>query len=990
VLHIRLSDQIKLVIFQAMLAWAGIAIAADDSASEKMGLGTHAQLIEKLEAVLQGQSNLTKATKLHHRLGDLYAERARLQQMEEIKQGCTTLQCSKAKSDRSQAIRHYDAALKDLENETRSVVMVQKAYLHEGLEQFDAAKQIYDQIIKEGKARHELEFIGHGYIGRGEYHFRKAEFAKAYTEYDKGTKIAQTKRKGHAQYRMAWCKLNTGDVKSAQRHLERLLEQPTLFKNDTSFQEDVTRDLASFYARANVGPREIEKLKRLSPPGGFNEILHHLAEETDRLGNKQGSIYVWALIPVDDSTPFGAAEKHLQIARLSYEDGKKEKAAAELKKASLVWNEQKCGKEENEKCKELQKQIRNFIVNWNKGDKVEPDKYLLSAYLSYSAIFPTDYEMHYWAGQLAKDLKNFKQSADSFRLAAIHGKTQPKVLNGALLNQIEAAETTGSVELRLRAYGDYLELNPTGTEVFKVKYQIAHIHYEQKDFKFCADEFHALAVVQQKGENRNLQVQSADLALDALAALKDDERLETWGQEFAKVIPAKSTEYLSISRKASLNLMKAFLVSGNPGDARRAKDKAKAFALEGASRDEKTAYLKNLIVIGEKLEDLNLIRTAATDLAKVAQDENDVQMALSRVVWTHEMELNFDAALAAAKKAKFPELKNGQRALKLAVLSEFAGRDPRPFYTEALKDTKDAQQAARIRQKIVRRSNNPWKELAAQKSALSRFPDLYAETLFETYARKADDKQAARELLSRKILSTPSGQNLARIFDFKNLQEFNRDIQSHRMNTSSEQRLAKSLQERIRFIEKADKLLVKASQHQDLSRQVFMLGILARENRRLAKEISAFPIPRHVRGAQRDEYKNQLALQSEKFAQQASLADDKIDEFFGNRQAVRDMENVYMNSEYPFKGLVRQELLALRLTLGSHRGAEKIASILGDSKDLPSASEVASARDTVRKNPFNTRALGHYKDLQEQLGRHELAMYLTARIEKMNTQGSSL
>lgn len=969
----------------ALILASPLARAEDETPSDRMGLGTHSSLIQKLELAVSGSAPLAKKSGLHKRLADLYADRARLQQMEEVKAGCTTLQCSRSKEDRQKAIQHYASALPDLKGAVRSETMIQKAFLHDGLEQSAQAKSLYNQIKSEGRKAHEARFVGMSHTGLGELAYKKADFREAIGHFQNALNVPETPRRSTVRYRMAWSQLNSGQTEQARNTLEKALTLSQELKGDTAFQEDMVRDLASFYARSQVGPREIEKLQRFAPAGTYPSVLRHLAEETDRLGNKKASIYVWGLIPIDDSSPFGRAEKHLQKARLFYEAGEKKKAATEMQSASLVWNEQKCSDKESEKCAELKKQIREFIVNWNKGVKVEPDQNLLSAYLSYSAIFPTDFQMHYWAGQLAKDLKNFRQAADSFRLAAIHAKGEPRTREGALLNQIEAAEILKNNEIQWRAYSDYLEMNPQGAEAYKVRYQMAHIKYDARDYKDAALRFFELVKVEPRPAHKSLRVQSADLALDALAALKDDERLEEWAQAFAQHIPSKKVEYYGIARKAALNQIAMRLSTPTLSNLRFAREKMNSFPMTGITNEERTAFAKNQIVLGEKLHDLGTIRLGARNLLSSKPGVKDRELALSRIVWCFEMELNFREALKVAKTAGFPELGKDARLLKLAVLAEFAGSDPRPFYEQALKVTKGSEQQARIRQKLVRRSSQPWKELQAQKTALMNNPDVFAESLFETYARKPDANAAATHLRNRAVLSSPSGQALARVLDFGRLTRFHSELSRHRLARGSDAALGKSLNQRLQLLADAERELGQAGQHQDWSRQVLMLSTLQRENARLAHELRSLPVPRVLRGAQREQYKEQLGVQAQKYDDMAKMAGEKLEEFTRDREALTQLASMYEKSDRVQRRLLRAEISTLRRALGA--SGERLETVLAKDQDQPTAADVQRLRQDIQTNPYDTRATERLMNAESARGNMEFAAYLEARVK--NLQGGA-
>ncbi|MEO0336259.1 MAG: hypothetical protein AAF202_07685 [Pseudomonadota bacterium] len=130
-------------------------------------------------------------------------------------------------------------------------------------------------------------------------------------------------------------------------------------------------------------------------------------------------------------------------------------------------------------------------------------------------------------------------------------KKATRIYDGALLAEIEMAELSNNGHAKRQAYNYFLNEKPKGKKSDEIRYQLATLDYEEKKYQKAAFQFQALA--KKSKLDANLKVQAADLALDALAILKDHQRIETWGLEFAKLVPKKSKTYLQIARKASIN-----------------------------------------------------------------------------------------------------------------------------------------------------------------------------------------------------------------------------------------------------------------------------------------------------------------------------------------------------------------------------------------------------------------------------------------------------
>ena len=153
------------------------------------------------------------------------------------------------------------------------------------------------------------------------------------------------------EFRIAWCQLNLGLTDQAIATLTGLLSNPQLLATqstdgkavDPAFVQDVSHDLAIFLARSEVGPKQIDSLKQLSPENTRKDNLHTLATETDRLGKKQESLLAWAAY-IDEGAvkPNEKLEVQTRVAQIYYDMNKQDLAANAYEKALDMWKKLGC------------------------------------------------------------------------------------------------------------------------------------------------------------------------------------------------------------------------------------------------------------------------------------------------------------------------------------------------------------------------------------------------------------------------------------------------------------------------------------------------------------------------------------------------------------------------------------------------------------------------------------------------------------------------
>ncbi len=337
------------------------------------------------------------------------------------------------------------------------------------------------------------------------------------------------------------------------------------------------------------------------------------------------------------------------------------------------------------------------MVGWNRLENSKPSADLLAAYDEYFKVFTTDEDMYVWGAQAAATAGNYVQAvqwttlADKEILAKYNvekdpaqKKTHAEKLEKNLLLGIENAEKSKDDKLLLAAQEDYLAKSVVREKAFDVQYQMAYSIYQKGNYAVAVEQLKDLAM-NGKG-SQQIKVQAAELSLDALVILKDDARIQQWSAEYATKFAEKKGEFQQIHQKSILT-QSAKLAELQPDQALIALG---GFNMAAANSEDRKVYLKNKILLSEKLNKITEARVATDDfLREPSLTADEREFALGRKVWFAELELDFATALKAAEQMKFSTMSQDEKVLKLAMYSELADKSPATYYTQYLKQSKD-------------------------------------------------------------------------------------------------------------------------------------------------------------------------------------------------------------------------------------------------------------------------------------------------------------
>lgn len=978
-----------------------LSVGSPVFAIDRMDAETHTVVIERLEESLKRakEDETVSLRPVRARLADLYADRARLRAMAEAEKSCQD--CKGALNDRMRALELYDRVVTDAAQADKGQLYLQMAHLNELTNQSKKAAAIYEKLASEGVRKHDKAVVAESFIGRAESRFANGKLEQAEADFNYAIKISPATRKGVLLHRVAWVHLNQGKQKQAVGDLVKILKTPELLVRnsssgtqfDESFQEDVARDLATFMARGSVSMKDVRMLENIAPDRAKGDVLKHFATECDRLGQKPAAIDAWAIAVQYEKDPAERLEALIRVAQLRFDLGQRPQALTGMQAAVSFWKENGCrdpkaepGEEKSTgHCEQMQNRLKKIVLDWNRLDKKKPTAQLYQAYQIYLNQFGNDGEMNQWAGDTARHLKRYDEAATLYHKASLivaqvrpPTKESKNLLESATVGEIEMAEITKNKDRREAAYEHYLALNPNGVINAKVRYQRGHVAYEKGNSREASKRFHEfVASPLCKGGGDKLCNQAADLDLDSLALLKDHAAIEARATEYASIFRSRSSEFYKIARTAILK-------QAETADPKTALAKLNSVNLTGASLEDRVRYFKIRISVAEKAQDLNEVTSGANGLLKTKGiSADDKEFAMGKQAWAAEMALDFDKAYAITKRMDLGSMKADERAMKLSLLAELANRNPRPHYDEFLRVSRDQGKSAIVRAKMVRASHAPMSELRKHESQLRRYPQIYAPLALEVFAKTNDTRFAQSAISSRGVVDQPAGQALRRELFFREFAKLDRQIANQKVRGYSDAIMQKSLGDRLKLLGQVEQAGNQAIQFGDWPAQLVTLAVASRENKRIFGDIQALPVPRKLKGAERQNYIATVNAQAKTYLEKHEAIEAKLKDFWSNRQAFETMSAEYAAATPEIRRMLGREIRQIADVAPS-----SVRSRLEDgmtNSDLTKvAQEVSRARAEAQQRPFSASSLERLRKAEMARGRETMVTYLDARLTKLN------
>ncbi|MCB0341231.1 MAG: hypothetical protein H6626_01565 [Pseudobdellovibrionaceae bacterium] len=898
-------------------------------AKTTMDSQTYGVLIEKLEGV-NSKAKLSDVSRfgIKLRLADLYAERARRVLLEKEDNQCKD--CPSPYRDRIKSLNYYNQIFEEPSLiEHRGRMLLQMAHLYEVTDQLAKAKNLYQNIISGKVQKLTKDINGLAHVGLGDLHYKDGQFGTAKTLFTKALSF-NIDSAGYTASKIAWCYFNLGDAKSAVNWQTKILQSESYLSRSTSsglevdesIHMDAARDLATFLAQTPVTKNDVVQLFNLSPEDHKLDNVSYLAEELERLGKTPSSLIAWRYYLENQPHTSRKLKALVYVAKVQLVLNREQSALGDMTEAAQIWQKTGCQLDADE-CKELQDQFRQTIIDWNQRRKNKPSPYLVKAYELFTKTFPKDIDMIYWAAQTAKKRRDYAQSAQFFRQTSdlarqllSDNSDSVKIKNiaeGSLLGEVEMAEASKDSKLKTQAYENYLKHSTKKEKQFEVSYQLAYMDYEKRDYKTAADKFYKLAVDTKLGSSP-LKKKSADLALDSLAALKKEDTLSEWADQFSRVFPAAALEFRSIARKSRLNLVAVKLndEKSEKSEYKEAQSHLAKVSLQGSSDKEKIAYYKNKTLLALKLDQLNEVNDAASGLLSLkGLSKNDHLWAQKQQLIVAQKQKRFRRAYQLAKKINDPALNPEQKSLQLALLADLANINSKKHYLDFIKYTNSYEKANQARAHLILKSRYPWNELKKELSSLKKTPELLGRLALEVYAKYRNQVSAELIIKQPGVTRYAAGRSLQRQLVRPSLVAKSRRIESHRVSTKSDYLLKKTLKQHIDLLKDLETETNKIIALNDWILQIIALNKLAEQNNRLAEIIEQLPVPRGLSDDENAKYKGLLAQQAQPFKTTNDSIRKKLDQFWNNQSTFEAVIENYKSSPRPIKNLMKPEMQEL-------------------------------------------------------------------------------
>jgi hypothetical protein len=479
--------------------------------------------------------------------------------------------------------------------------------------------------------------------------------------------------------------------------------------------------------------------------------------------------------------------------------------------------------------------------------------------------------------------------------------------------------------------------------------------------------------------------------------------LEIWSGEFAKyfskALPEAASEFAGVSRKSVLTQAAHAATDGNTANLEAAWTTLSRFDLPSASNEERATYFKNRLVLAEKMGKFREAREASDELLRLPNLATaDREYALSRKAWLAELVLDFDSALKATEKLQASDLPMGQKWLKLAMYADLAMKDPRPFYGQFLKESKDEDKKLAIAAALVRSSQDSLKEIEKSKAVLAKKPEVLASLYVDIVAaRPAHAKPSALEIAKKAaalpgLASTVGGKQLARFVILNDYKVLRDKLAAHKIDSGNQKILAATLKARVALLDEADKLTGRAIAIGDWTAQLATLDLLAKQNDRFYQELLSLPVPAGLSGEDEQQYLQLLSQQAAPHQVRAKDAQAKVQEFWTKSQAPLDqLEQSFAQLTGPKRAWAVDEAKIL-----SEIAADDVKTRLtammektATAKAEPNRQALEGARQAVRDNPLNRESLLTLLNLEKEMGRPSMVAYLEGRIEKLGPAPAS-
>lgn len=979
------------------------------------------QLVTRFERILNDlKSNDPMKYSILLRLADALSARSQIKNAEQTSKGgasksgafkgCT--RCQAGHADMKRALSIYKSIQNRVPTNMKGHVVFQIGYLNSLLGDQRAATNAYRRIIRNPKIK---DLKPKSYIALGELFYKRNRFRESKNYFLEALKL-NFPNKGFIIYRIAWCDYHIGRIGLAVNHLFRLLKSPDVFllkegdrkKIDSSFHQEVSKDLATFLAKKDPQNKEIELLYQLSPEDQRMDNIIYLAKELFRLGNKRKAILVWDKVRLRQPHAIDQLEAYVWLFQLFIEMDQPKDVIRTIKAISKIWNSANCP--QNERCQQFKNRVRQNMMSWQKENRSNFQSSILKTYLNYLDLFKNDIEMTYQTGSVAKKLQLWQLSIKLHR-AAIQMQTEKYLLDGIsqeekkkaahlleniLLHYIEVAQLSKNLEWLQKAYETYLSQGKN--QFLKVAFLRAKLFYDQKHYEKAADAFRSIVFIKTKdlqvvnpqvidsqvvdSQASKIKLQAAHLTINAFVLAKNDAQLEKVSLEFMNEFPDQASYFMKVNRTSIIN--QALAVSKDPQLAWQILGRIN---LLNADDNEKVKYYKNKIVLAGQLHQVSDEIQLIEQLLKVKSlSKSDMKFALVRKLYLAELMLDFSTMYEVSQKLNFEKLTPDQRAFRMALFAELAQKDYIPYYHNFLKLSDNTKKKFDVALRLLKESSDQESFLQRYQKILLHNPVIFANALLEDYINKKNKNLVGKFLKEKHFMNTDAGKAVWRDEFLKNLSTIAKQISQHHIRTENPKFIENDLKKRLQLFINLEKKALEAISMKDIISQVITLSLVKDEAQRLHNDLMLISFELLTSSKQR--FLSALKQQAQSYQKKAMDIDSQLNKLFQDVEFFDKLEGHFERVSKPVQ-IISKPHLSLFTNYLLEKDRPRIRVILSNMNDKIEDQKtqmkqdhdlvIKALQEEIRKNPYDREKVEELIALEEMRGHKTMVLYLKER-----------
>ncbi len=537
--------------------------------------------------------NLLKTNRrrdLRLRLGSLYVEKARLIEYrlyEQYDQDMKLFDKKKRKSRPRLSLRpiytYVDKAIKLFETYRRQfpkdknmdqvLFFLGVSYFKRG--KLETGRNRYETLVKKFP---KSEYVHDTNFELGEYYFNGSQWKKALGYYRKIATNRRLRLYSFALYKLAWCRLKTGQTDRAIANLEAVIREGARWKMKKNagvagagrihFAGEALNDLVLFYSYSAKPPSKAFAYfrQKSESPSRALKMLKDLAYGYLDHGNLRGVRITFKQLIEEEPAGLLAYDYQYQIIRAYTYAGSRQVFLKELKHWIVRYGPGSPWAEENSRQTEtiqkafdkMELTVRSYALRMHQSYRKTADKtargqalFSYDLYNSHFKKFKKADEMRFFYAELLFDLKKYQSAARQY-LYVVENFPNSKYYETANLNSVLTFEKTlpssesirklvgkktqfvpftGPVRDFQKAAHAYINRFPKKSNVPAILYKTASLHYEFNHHKEALSHFWKLITAYPSSKYTEY---SANLILDIHNMTKDFSGLRTAARRLLK------------------------------------------------------------------------------------------------------------------------------------------------------------------------------------------------------------------------------------------------------------------------------------------------------------------------------------------------------------------------------------------------------------------------------------------------------------------------